>query len=160
MLEPQAVDLRANGPAANYSLTPVLAVTNLTNRMRFFIRGKPDTAVGKMRGAGCEATPQRITGLRALVAERHQSLEIKPQCPQAGLVTVYWALDISGSSGIASRLYLGDRARYELAENYHHMICVSCGDVSEFEECPLEPELLPFGNGSEVGSHCFEVYGK
>ncbi len=119
-------------------------------------------AIGRMRGAGYKATPQRTAVLRALIAEQHQSLEeIRARCPEVGLVTVYRTLDLLGELGIVRRLDLGDGARYELAENHHHhVICESCGDISEFEECPLDPGRLSFGNGFEVRSHSIEVYGR
>ena len=120
-------------------------------------------AIGKMRGGGYKATPQRRAVLRALVEEQHQSLEeIRARCPEVGLVTVYRTLDLLGNLGIVRRLDLGDGARFELAENHHHhMICESCGDISEFEECPLDPELLPPGSTAfEVRAHSLEVYGR
>jgi Fe2+ or Zn2+ uptake regulation protein len=41
------------------------------------------------------------------------------------------------------------------------MICESCGDISEFEECPLDQKLLPVGSpGFEVRAHSIEVYGR
>lgn len=116
-----------------------------------------------MRGGGYKATPQRMAVLQALVEEQHQSLEeIRVRCPEVGLVTVYRTLDLLGSLGIVRRLDLGDGARYELAENHHHhLICESCGDISEFDECPLDPELLPTGSaGFEVRAHSLEVYGR
>jgi Fur family ferric uptake transcriptional regulator len=121
------------------------------------------TAIGKIRGGGYKATPQRMAVLRALVEEQHQSLEeIRARCPEVGLVTVYRTLDLLGSLGIVRRLDLGDGARYELAENHHHhMICESCGDISEFEECPLDPERLPpVSTDFEVRAHSLEVYGR
>jgi Fur family transcriptional regulator, ferric uptake regulator len=121
------------------------------------------TAIGKIRGGGYKATPQRMAILRALVEEQHQSLEeIRARCPEVGLVTVYRTLDLLGSLGIVRRLDLGDGARYELAENHHHhMICESCGDISEFEECPLDPERLPSESTDfEVRAHSLEVYGR
>lgn len=121
------------------------------------------TAVGKIRGGGYKATPQRMAVLRALVEEQHQSLEeIRARCPEVGLVTVYRTLDLLGSLGIVRRLDLGDGARYELAENHHHhMICEACGDISEFEECPLDPERLPpESTDFEVRAHSLEVYGR
>jgi Fur family ferric uptake transcriptional regulator len=115
-----------------------------------------------MRGAGYKATPQREAVLRALVAERHQSLKgIRARCPEVGLVTVYRTLDLLGEIGLVRRLDFGDGARYELAEDHHHhIICESCGDISEFEECPLDPRRLTFANGFEVRSHSVEVYGR
>jgi Fur family transcriptional regulator, ferric uptake regulator len=121
------------------------------------------TAIGKMRGAGYKATPQRVVVLKALAEGQHQSLvEIRARCPDVGLVTVYRTLDLLSELGIVRRLDFGDGARYELAEDHHHhMICESCGDISEFEECPLEPELLPLENSEfEVRSHSLEVYGR
>ena len=117
-----------------------------------------------MRGAGYKATPQRTAVLRALIAEQHQSLEeIRARCPEVGLVTVYRTLDLLNELGIVRRLDLGDGARYELAEDHHHhMICESCGDISEFDECPLDPALLlPIRNSDfKLRSHSLEVYGR
>lgn len=94
-----------------------------------------ESAVGRMRGRGYKATPQRVAVLEALASEQHQSLEeIKDRCPDVGLVTVYRTLDLLGELGLVRRLDLGDGPRYELAENHHHhLICESCGDISEFE---------------------------
>ena len=120
-------------------------------------------AVGQIRGAGYKATPQRTAVLRALIAEQHQSLEeIRARCPEVGLVTVYRTLGLLSELGIARRLELGDGVRYELAEDHHHhMICESCGAISEFQECPLDPESLAFkGLEFEVRSHSLEVYGR
>ena len=123
-----------------------------------------EAAVGKMRGRGYKATPQRVAVLRALAAEQHQSMEgIRARCPGVGMVTVYRTLDLLGGLGIVRRLDLGDGARYELAEDHHHhAICESCGDISEFEECPLDPARLPSGgySGFEVRAHSVEVYGR
>jgi len=124
---------------------------------------KVEAAIGKMRGWGYKATPQRLAVLRALAAEQHQSMgEIRHRCPEIGIVTVYRTLDLLAELGLVRRLDLGDGARYELAEDHHHhMICEACGDISEFEECPLDPERLPLEHSEfEVRSHSLEVYGK
>lgn len=123
---------------------------------------KVETAVGKLRGRGYKGTPQRLAVLEALAAEQHQSIsELRERCPKVGMVTVYRTLDLLTEQGLVRRLDLGDGPRYELAENHHHhMICESCGDVSEFEECPLDPERLPADAAFEVSSHSVEVYGR
>ena len=120
------------------------------------------TAIGKMRGSGYKATPQRVAVLEALRADQHQSLEeIKGRCPDVGLVTVYRTLGLLGELGLVRRLDLGDGPRYELAEDHHHhMICESCGDISEFDECPIDPARLPGDDAFEVNSHSVEVYGR
>ena len=122
-----------------------------------------ESAVGKMRGRGYKVTPQRVAVLTALAAEQHQSLEsIRARCPGVGMVTVYRTLDLLGALGLVRRLDLGDGARYEIAEDHHHhMICESCGEISEFDECPLDPSRLPARDRNfEVRSHSVEVYGR
>ncbi len=55
---------------------------------------------------------------------------------------------------------LGDGPRFELAEDHHHhLVCESCGDVSEFEECPLDLRLLRDVD-FEISSHSLEIYGR
>jgi Fur family transcriptional regulator, ferric uptake regulator len=117
--------------------------------------------IGKIRGRGYKATPQRLAVLGALAEEQHQSLEeIRGRCPEVGLVTVYRTLDLLSEIGAVRRLELGDGPRYELAEDHHHhLICESCGDVSEFEECPLDLRLLR-NVDFEISSHSLEIYGR
>jgi len=120
-----------------------------------------ETGVGKIRGRGYKATPQRLAVLAALGAEQHQRLEeIRARCPEVGLVTIYRTLDLLSEIGAVRRLDLGDGPRYELAEDHHHhLICESCGEVSEFERCPLDLGRLG-GMDFEVSSHSLEIYGR
>jgi Fur family transcriptional regulator, ferric uptake regulator len=120
-----------------------------------------EAIISRLRGSGYKVTPQRRAVLLALASERHQSLEeIRARCPEVGLVTIYRTLDLLSEIGAVRRLELGDGLRYELAEDHHHhMICESCGDVSEFEECPIDPWLLRRLD-FEVSSHSLEVYGR
>ena len=120
-----------------------------------------ETVVGKIRGRGYKATPQRLAVLAALGAEQHQRLEeIRARCPEVGLVTIYRTLDLLSEIGAVRRLDLGDGPRYELAEDHHHhLICESCGGVSEFERCPLDLGRLR-GMDFEVSSHTLELYGR
>jgi Fur family ferric uptake transcriptional regulator len=117
--------------------------------------------VGRIRGLGYKATPQRLAVLRALAAVQHQSLgEIRARCPEVGLVTIYRTLDLLSEIGVVRRLDLGDGPRYELAEDHHHhLICESCGDVSEFERCPLDLRRLR-GIDFEITAHTLEIYGR
>jgi Fur family transcriptional regulator, ferric uptake regulator len=99
--------------------------------------------------------------LGALAAEQHQNLgEIRARCPEVGLVTIYRALALFSEIGVVRRLELGDGPRYELAEDHHHhLICESCGGVSEFEGCPLDLRRLK-DMDFEIGSHTLEIYGR
>src|SRR5918993_2862955 len=121
-----------------------------------------EAAVGKLRGRGYKATPQRLAVLAAISAGQHQGLEeIRARCPEVGMVTVYRALDLFTGLGLVRRLDLGQGPRYELAEDHHHhLVCEDCGSVTEFEWCPLDLRSLPRGGGDfEVRAHRLEVYG-
>ena len=120
-----------------------------------------ESIIGKIRGRGYKATPQRLAVLAALGAEQHQRLEeIRARCPEVGLVTIYRTLDLLSGIGAVRRLDLGDGPRYELAEDHHHhLICASCRDVTQFQRCPLDLASLR-GMGFEVSSHSLEIYGR
>jgi Fur family ferric uptake transcriptional regulator len=119
--------------------------------------------VGKMRGLGYKATPQRLAVVQTMVDEQHLSVDqIQERCPEVGIVTIYRTLELLCGLGLARRLDLGDgKPRYELAEDHHHhLICQTCGTISEFEDCPLEQSELPYeAAGFEVNFHRLEVYG-
>ena len=121
-----------------------------------------DAAVGRIRAFGYKATPQRLAILEAIAAEQHQSLEgIRARCPGVGMVTVYRTLGLLSGLGLVRRLDLGSGPRYELAEDHHHhLVCEGCGQIREFEQCPLDLRGLPGDYGDfQVSAHSLEVYG-
>jgi Fur family ferric uptake transcriptional regulator len=121
-----------------------------------------EAAIAKMRGHGYKATPQRLAVLAAISAGQHQGFEeIRTRCPEVGMVTVYRTLDLLCGLGLVRRLDLGFGPRYELAEDHHHhLVCEDCGNVTEFEWCPLDQQGLPrVGGDFEVRAHSLEVYG-
>ncbi len=76
------------------------------------------------------------------------------------MVTVYRALDLLSELGLVRRLDLGGGPRYELAEDHHHhLICGGCGEITEFEWCPVDLQGLPQLGDFEVRAHSLEVYG-
>lgn len=117
--------------------------------------------VGRLRGGGHKVTPQRLAVLGALATEQHQSFdEIHARCPEVGLVTMYRTLELFSRLGVSRRLDLGDGPRYELAESHHHhLLCESCGHISEFERCPIDPAVIAEMD-FEVSSHSLEIYGR
>jgi Fe2+ or Zn2+ uptake regulation protein len=77
------------------------------------------------------------------------------------MVTVYRTLGLLSGLGLVRRLDLGAGPRYELAEDHHHhLICERCGEITEFETCPLDLRWLPGARGDfQVRAHSLEVYG-
>ncbi|AHF06766.1 Fur family transcriptional regulator [Desulfitobacterium metallireducens] len=104
----------------------------------------------RLRDNSYKLTPQRQTILRTFLdnADRHLSAEdvyslVKHEYPDMGLATVYRTLDLLAELGILQKNDFGDgRSRYEFARkdlhHHHHLICLNCGEVSEFDDDLLE----------------------
>jgi Fur family transcriptional regulator, ferric uptake regulator len=60
----------------------------------------------------------------------------------AGIASVYRALDLLTRLGLVRRVEVADAAGYEPAlpsgEHHHHVVCDRCGKVSSFEDDDLE----------------------
>lgn len=104
-----------------------------------------------LKQRGYKLTPQRRAILDGLVKNEGKHLtveeiydEVKIECPEIGLATVYRTVLLLEEMGIIYRLDLEDGcARYELVhenENHrhHHLVCSNCGKVIEVEGDLLE----------------------
>jgi Fur family ferric uptake transcriptional regulator len=82
-----------------------------------------------------------------------------------GAATVYRTMKILTDAGIASvRHFEGGQTRYEAAFDRHHhdhLICVSCGDIFEFENERIEElqDRVAAEHGFVVTQHKLELYG-
>ena len=85
--------------------------------------------------------------------------------PRLGLVTVYRTLDILVEAGVLRRVHRDDGCHgYALsqAEHGHHLICSSCNQVIEFQECDLDGLLKSIAHktGFRIEGHWLEVFGR
>lgn len=99
----------------------------------------------KMREKECKLTPQRRATLDVLLENqsKHLSTEeiyglVKEKFPDVGLATIYRTLQLFDEFDIIKKLNFGDGCyRYELSEEekhqHHHLICIKCGRVYEFD---------------------------
>ena len=107
----------------------------------------------KLSERGYKMTPQRKEILKIFVEHpdsHHMSAEdvysiLREKESEIGLATVYRALDLLSELGILVHVDFGDGcARYELntadpkVHHHHHLICVKCKKVIEFEEDLLD----------------------
>jgi Fe2+ or Zn2+ uptake regulation protein len=131
------------------------------------------TAASRLRGDDQRYTTQR-RALVGLLAEVDQPLTI-PQLleRQPGLAqsSAYRNLAVLERAGVVHRIVTSDEfARYELAEDlthhHHHLICSSCGDVTDFEvsaavEHDLEAALTRAAKraGFHVRNHRLDLVG-
>lgn len=104
----------------------------------------------ELKNKDYKLTPQRQTILRAFLnnTDRHLSAEelyamVKKENPEIGLATVYRTLDLLADLGVVQKMDFGEgKSRFELndgeAHHHHHLICLDCGKVEEFDLDLLE----------------------
>ncbi|MBL9022961.1 MAG: transcriptional repressor [Myxococcales bacterium] len=92
--------------------------------------------------------------------------EVRSQDRGIGYATVYRTLKLLAESGVASERRFGDGlSRYELADgeddHHDHLICTSCGSITEFEEPKIEKlqDAIAARHNFRVTSHRHEMYG-
>jgi len=118
-------------------------------------------------------TPQRRIILKVFLEKdsSHLSAEelysiVKESYPEIGLATVYRTLDLLAELGILQKMDFGDgKSRFELNDedvhHHHHLICISCGKVQEFELDLLESleDSIHENMGFEIINHRLKFYG-
>jgi Fur family ferric uptake transcriptional regulator len=120
---------------------------------------------------GLRSTDQRRLIVETFFrAENHVSIEellakVRAKDPRVGYATVYRTLKLLTECGVANERRFGDGlTRYELADDtthHDHLICVECGDITEFEEPQIEElqERIARSYGFQLRSHKHELYG-
>lgn len=120
---------------------------------------------------GLRATRQRDAVLEVfLSADAHVSVEelydrLREAHPSIGAATVYRCMGLFVQAGIAKeRRFHEGRIRYEPGvgtEHHDHLICLSCGNIQEFENPTIErlQEEIAGSRGFSVTYHRLELYG-
>ncbi len=117
-------------------------------------------------------------GRRRLVAALHAARapatipQLVSHDDELTMSSTYRNLALLEEAGVVARIItLDDHARYELAErvtqrHHHHLVCVGCGDVRDFElsedlERSLDSELKRAGQAERfaVESHSLDLLG-
>ena len=131
---------------------------------------------GKLSERGYKMTPQRKEILQIFVDHsdyHHMSAEdvygiLRDNNSEIGLATVYRALDLLSKLGILVQIDFGDGcARYELnttdpkIHHHHHLICLKCKKVIEFEEDLLDDleANISKKSGFEILNHEVKFFG-
>ncbi len=119
-------------------------------------------------------TPQREAILKILLDHKDTHLTAediyqmtRDKNPEIGLATVYRTLDLFAGLGILSRLDFGEGGRkYELAGErekhyHHHLLCLGCGDIIEFNEDLLEEleERIAASKDFKIVDHSLRFFG-
>ena len=130
----------------------------------------------KLSEGGYKMTPQRKEILKIFVEHsdyHHMSAEdvygiLRERESEIGLATVYRALDLLSELGILVKVEFGDGcARYELntadpkVHHHHHLICLNCKKVIEFEDDLLDDLEADIAkkSGFEILNHEVKFFG-
>ena len=128
----------------------------------------------ELRRNGFKLTPQRKNTLDIILkhSDKHLSIEeiyelVKEEYPRIGLATIYRTIQLFEDIGIVSKHNFDDGCnRYEFADpskehNHHHLICLSCGEVSEMDEDLLDELEKEVENkkGFKVTNHTLKLFG-
>ena len=119
-------------------------------------------------------TTQRQIILQAFLTSKNNHLSaediyemVKGENPDIGLATVYRSLELFTSLDLVTKLDFGDgRSRYELndhnlSHSHHHLICLGCGRVIEFNSDFIEAtrEKIKGKNGFNIVDYQLKFYG-
>ena len=123
-----------------------------------------------------EAEGYRLTAARKMIAETmvssggHCSADelvdlVHEQAPGVGRMTVYRTLELFCRLGLVRPFYQGTgAAHYALMDSghHHHLICSTCGQVIEVDDCVLEQiteKRIGERYNFDVQGHLLEFYG-
>jgi Fur family peroxide stress response transcriptional regulator len=114
-------------------------------------------------------TPQRLAIYQVLASDAsHPGAEdiyrrIKPNIPSLSLGTVYRTLELFEEQGLINRVHaFSDQARFDAnLDAHHHLVCVQCRKVMDFEDQRLEALPIQENNlhGFRVLSHRIHLVG-
>ena len=120
---------------------------------------------------GLKTTKQRNTiisvffAMRGHISVEELLVEVKRANPKIGYATVYRTLHLLVESELVQERRFGDGlARYEGhtgVEHHDHMICLECGNISEFSNpglVKLQGQLAE-ENNFKIYRHRLELYG-
>lgn len=124
----------------------------------------------ELSGSGYRLTPQRMMILEQVeAAEGHISAEeilkrILPRYPALNVSTVYRTLELLKAQGLVTETDMGDGIRRFHAitqAHHHHLVCRSCGKVTELDEGALLPlcQTLKREYGFKAEMHHLAIFG-
>ncbi len=125
-----------------------------------------------LRRRGLRRTSQRDTIFEIFTqARKHLSSEdlyrrVKETDPRVGITTVYRTLNLLAECGLARKSHFGDGfIRYEPGYNithHDHLICLDCGNVTEFfsEQLELLQDEVVNRHGFEMQDHSLRIWGR
>ena len=104
------------------------------------------SAAGHRSGGAREAVVKLLARQSCCLSAQEISDRLRCSGGDAGIASIYRALDVLHELGLVQRVELGGQpARYEPVvpggDHHHHAVCDSCGRVEPFEDPGIERSL-------------------
>jgi Fur family ferric uptake transcriptional regulator len=100
---------------------------------------------GHRSGGARTAVLEQIAGQKCCLTAQEIFDSLRADGKDAGIASVYRALELLTRMGLVRRVEVADAAGYEPAlpsgEHHHHVICDRCGKVSSFKDDALEQAI-------------------
>lgn len=114
---------------------------------------------------GYRLTAPRLRVLKS-IAGRDTNFTAEEVCadvPGVGRATVFRTLKLLVGRGLLCKMILHDgspRYSFSMMGHHHHLVCVSCGAITEFRESEIEQLLsqLEVSKAGTIVGHRIEVY--
>ncbi|MFR5264007.1 Fur family transcriptional regulator [Clostridium sp.] len=128
----------------------------------------------QFKSKGYKLTPQRRAIVDNILNNNGKHLtaeeiydEVKKQCPEIGLATIYRTILLLEEMGVIYKLDFNDGcSRYEMANDsdqhrHHHLVCSTCGKVYEVEDDLLEDleNQIESKYGFIIEDHAVKFFG-
>jgi Fur family transcriptional regulator, ferric uptake regulator len=128
------------------------------------------SAIKLLKEKGHKLTAARRVILETLLASGgHLSADelaerVRQAAPGVGRMTVYRTLDLLNDLGLIRPVYQGTGAAHYVwlhDGHHHHLVCSSCDQVIEFEDCVIEDVTDQLGRrfNFQIEGHLLELYG-
>jgi Fur family ferric uptake transcriptional regulator len=126
-----------------------------------------DSVIRRLEAADHRATPSRAAVITAVLAHGgHFSVDdILRKVRDVGRATVFRSMRLLTDLDVLCRVLLEDGSlRYRLSRrgHHHHLVCVSCGNVRDLDECAVDDLVqdLAATTQYQIDGHWLEFYGR
>ena len=126
-----------------------------------------ESVIRKLEALDHRITPSRVAVIAAVLAQSgHFSVEdVLRQARAVGRATVFRTMRLLTDLDVVCRVILEDGSlhyRVSRRGHHHHLVCVSCGNVQDLDECAVADLVreLAAATEYEIEGHWLEFYGR
>ncbi|MFB3052726.1 MAG: Fur family transcriptional regulator [Dehalococcoidia bacterium] len=126
-----------------------------------------ESVIRKLEALDHRVTPSRVAVIAAVLAQSgHFSVEeIMRRARAVGRATVFRTMRLLTDLEIVCRVILEDGSlhyRVSRRGHHHHLVCVSCGNVQDLDDCAVAGLVreLAAATEYEIEGHWLEFYGR